>query len=136
MKGAPAIGRVDGKALKVEEIMEKHGLAWTMNYTAQHELAMMHEPLFRMRKGEHVTLKMINNTDYEHPMHLHGHFFRVLALNDVPTKLREWRDTVMIDPRGSCDIAFVAENVGEWMLHCHILDHAAGGMMGTVVVEG
>jgi FtsP/CotA-like multicopper oxidase with cupredoxin domain len=136
VKGAPAIGKVDGKALDIEEIMARHGLAWTMNYTAQHEHAMMHEPLFRMRKGEHVTVKMINNTDFEHPMHLHGHFFRVLALNDVATRLREWRDTVMIDPRGSCDIAFVAENVGEWMFHCHILDHAAGGMMGTVVVEG
>jgi FtsP/CotA-like multicopper oxidase with cupredoxin domain len=69
-------------------------------------------------------------------MHLHGHFFRVLALNDVPTRHREWRDTVMLDPRGSCDIALVAENPGEWMFHCHILDHAAGGMMGTLVVEG
>jgi FtsP/CotA-like multicopper oxidase with cupredoxin domain len=98
--------------------------------------AMMHEPLFRMRKGEHVTLKMINNTEFEHPMHLHGHFFRVLALNDAPSRLREWRDTVVIGPRGNCDIAFVAENPGEWMFHCHILDHAAGGMMGTVVVEG
>ena len=136
VKGAPAIGKVDGKALKVEEIMERHGLAWTMNYTAQHEHAMMHEPMFRMRRGEHVTLKMINNTDFEHPMHLHGHFFRVLALNDVATRHREWRDTVMLDPRGSCDIALVAENPGEWMFHCHILDHAAGGMMGTVVVEG
>jgi FtsP/CotA-like multicopper oxidase with cupredoxin domain len=136
VSGAPAIGNVDGKVLKVEEIMEKHGLAWTMNYSAQHEHALMHEPLFHMRKGEHVTLKMINNTDYEHPMHLHGHFFRVLALNDAPTRLREWRDTVTIGPRGTCDIAFVAENVGEWMFHCHILDHAAGGMMGTVVVEG
>ncbi len=134
--GEPAIGRVDGQALKVDDIMKKHGLAWTMNYTAQQEHAMMHEPLFRLRRGEHVTLKMMNNTDYEHPMHLHGHFFRVLRLNDVNTRLREWRDTVMIDPRGSVDIAFVAENVGEWMFHCHILDHAAGGMMGTVVVEG
>ena len=134
-QGTPAIGRVDGQSLDVEEIARRHGLTWTMNYTAQHEHAMLHEPLFRMRRGEHVTVKMINNTDFEHPMHLHGHFFRVLALNDVATRRREWRDTVMIDPRGSCDIAFVAENVGEWMFHCHILDHAAGGMMGTVVVE-
>ena len=40
------------------------------------------------------------------------------------------------DPRPDMlDIAFVAENVGEWMFHCHILDHSAGGMMGTIVVE-
>jgi FtsP/CotA-like multicopper oxidase with cupredoxin domain len=135
LNGAPAIGAVDGKALKVEEIMEKHGLAWTMNYSAQHEHAMMHDPLFHLRKGEHVVLKMINHSDYEHPMHLHGHFFRVLALNDAPNRQREWRDTVVVGPRGSCDVAFVADNEGEWMLHCHILDHAAGGMMGTVVVE-
>ncbi|NJD87617.1 MAG: multicopper oxidase family protein [Betaproteobacteria bacterium] len=134
-QGTPAIGRVDGKALDVEDIARRHGLTWTMNYTAQHEHAMMHEPLFRLRRGEHATVKMINNTDFEHPMHLHGHFFRVLAINDIPTRLREWRDTVVIDPRGSCDIALVADNVGEWMFHCHILDHAAGGMMGTVVVE-
>jgi FtsP/CotA-like multicopper oxidase with cupredoxin domain len=132
--GAPAIAAVDGKAKKVEDIRQEHGLTWTMNYTAQHEHAMMHDPLFYMRQGEHVVLKMINNTLFEHPMHLHGHFFRVLAHNDKPNPLREWRDTVMLGPQGSCDIAFVAENPGEWMLHCHVLDHAAGGMMGTVVV--
>jgi FtsP/CotA-like multicopper oxidase with cupredoxin domain len=48
---------------------------------------------------------------------------------------RVWRDTVMMAPRAEMDIAFVADNVGEWMFHCHILDHAAGGMMGTVMVE-
>jgi len=135
VRGAPAIGQVDGRALKVEDIQARHGLTWTMNYTAQHEHALMHEPLFHMARGEHVLLKMINNTNFEHPMHLHGHFFRVLAHNGKPNPLREWRDTVILGPRGSCDIAFVAENVGEWMFHCHILDHAAGGMMGTVVVD-
>ncbi len=132
--GMPAIGQVDGKALKVEDIRKEHGLTWTMNYSAQHEHALMHEPLFYMRKGEHVQLHMINNTLFEHPMHLHGHFFRVLAINGKPNPLREWRDTVLLGPQGSVDIAFVAENPGEWMLHCHVLDHAAGGMMGTVAI--
>jgi len=132
--GMPAIAAVDGKPMKVEEIRHQHGLTWSMNYTAQHEHAMMHDPLFYMRIGEHVHLKMINNTLFEHPMHMHGHFFQVLAHNDRPNPMREWRDTVMLGPQGSCDIAFVAENPGEWMFHCHILDHAAGGMMGTVVV--
>lgn len=134
--GQPSIGLVDGKALDTRQIMERHGLTWTMNYTAQHEHAQMHEPLFRFRRNEHATLKMINNTEFEHPMHLHGHFFKVLALNDRKLANPVWRDTVNIGPRGSCDIAFVAENVGEWMFHCHILDHAAGGMMGTIAIEG
>ena len=78
---------------------------------------------------------MLNHTDFEHPMHMHGHFFKVIAIDDKKLEVPLWRDTVMIGPKGSADIAFVAENVGEWMFHCHILDHAAGGMMGTVMVE-
>jgi FtsP/CotA-like multicopper oxidase with cupredoxin domain len=135
MRGAPVVGKVDGKSVNIHEIMERNGLAWTMNYTAQHEHALMHEPLLYLRKGEHVTLHLINETDFAHPMHLHGHFFRVLALNGRQLKKPEWRDTVMMGPRESIDIAFVAANVGEWMFHCHILDHAAGGMMGTFAVE-
>jgi FtsP/CotA-like multicopper oxidase with cupredoxin domain len=135
MRGAPVIGNVDGQPTKTQEMMEKYGLAWTMNYTAQHEHAQMHEPLFSVRKGEHILLHMINSTDFAHPMHLHGHFFKVLAINGQQTRFQEWRDTVLMNPRDSMDVAFVADNPGEWMFHCHILDHAAGGMMGTIAVE-
>ena len=135
MRGAPLIGMIDGKPTKIQELMQKHELAWTMNYTAQHEHALLHEPFLHLRRGEHVVLRMLNETGYWHPMHLHGHFFRVVALGGKPTVPREWRDTVMMAPRGSLDIAFVADNPGEWMFHCHILDHAAGGMMGTIAVE-
>lgn len=135
MRGAPVIGMVDGKPARIQDIMAKQGLAWTMNYNAQHEHALMHEPLLHLSKGEHVILHMINETDFAHPMHLHGHFFRVLAIDGVATPHREWRDTVIMAPRQAIDVAFVADNPGEWMYHCHILDHAAGGMMGTIIVE-
>ncbi len=134
--GKPAIGLVDGKPRKLPEIMASEGLSWTMNYTAQHEHAQMHMPLLTARKGEHVLLKMINETEFEHPMHLHGHVFRVVRVNGRPTRHREWRDTVMVGPRASVEVAFVADNPGEWMFHCHILEHAVGGMMGTLVVDG
>ena len=135
MRGTPVIGKVDGKPSRIQEIMAREGLAWTMNYNAQHEHALMHEPLLHLSKGEHVILHMMNETDFIHPMHLHGHFFRVLAVNGVASPHREWRDTVIMGPRQSIDVAFVADNPGEWMYHCHILDHAAGGMMGTIMVE-
>jgi FtsP/CotA-like multicopper oxidase with cupredoxin domain len=133
--GKPAIGMIDGKPSPVADIMKKHNLYWTMNYQAEHEHSLMHTPLFHFKHNEHVVLKMVNETEFEHPMHLHGHFFRVLKVNDQPSPHREWRDTVMVAPKGSVDVAFVADNLGEWMFHCHILEHAAGGMMGTVVVE-
>ena len=135
MRGAPVVGMVDGKATRIHEVMAKHGLAWTMNFNAQHEHALMHEPLLYLQKGEHVILHMVNETDFAHPMHLHGHFFRVLSVNGVDNPLREWRDTVMMGPRQTVVVAFVADNPGEWMYHCHILDHAAGGLMGTLVGE-
>ena len=45
MRGTPVIGMVDGKPARIQDIMAKQGLAWTMNYNAQHEHALMHEPL-------------------------------------------------------------------------------------------
>jgi FtsP/CotA-like multicopper oxidase with cupredoxin domain len=135
MRGAPVIGKIDGQPAKINELMEKHGLAWTMNYSAQHEHALMHDPMLGFRQGESVLLHLINETDFAHPMHIHGHFFKVLAVNGVRTRFQEWRDTVLMGPRESVDIAFVADNRGEWMFHCHILDHAAGGMMGTIAVD-
>jgi FtsP/CotA-like multicopper oxidase with cupredoxin domain len=135
MRGAPVIGTIDNRPTKIHEMMEKHGLAWTMNFTAQHEHALMHEPLLQLKKGEHVVLRMINETDFAHPMHLHGHFFRVISVNGRKTRFQEWRDTVLMGPRATVDVAFVADNPGEWMFHCHILDHAAGGMMGTFAVD-
>jgi FtsP/CotA-like multicopper oxidase with cupredoxin domain len=135
MRGAPVVGMVDGKATRIHEIMARQGLAWTMNFNAQHEHALTHEPLLYLQAGEHVILHLINETDFAHPMHLHGHFFRVLAIDGRPTAHREWRDTVLMGARQNMDVAFVADNPGEWMFHCHILDHSAGGMMGTIAVE-
>jgi FtsP/CotA-like multicopper oxidase with cupredoxin domain len=67
-------------------------------------------------------------------MHLHGHAFRVISTNGKPTRLREWRDTVLLPPRERAEIAFVADNPGNWMFHCHVLEHQAGGMMALVRV--
>ncbi len=134
MSGRPVIGLVDGKPVKIQELMEKHGLAWTMNFTARHESALTHVPFLRLAQGEHCLLSMINETGFEHPMHFHGHMFRVVAIEGIAPKYPQWRDTVLVGPRETVDIAFVADNPGEWMFHCHILEHAAGGMMGTIRV--
>jgi FtsP/CotA-like multicopper oxidase with cupredoxin domain len=106
-----------------------------MNYTGQHEHDLMMEPFMHLKVGEHVIMRMINETDFAHPMHLHGHFFRVLSINSKKTPHQEWRDTVVLQPGDTIDVAFVADNEGVWMYHCHILAHAAGGMMGTIAVS-
>ena len=46
----------------------------------------------------------------------------------------QWGDTVLLDPDSQAEIAFVADNPGDWMLHCHVLEHQVTGMMGVVRV--
>ncbi len=67
-------------------------------------------------------------------MHLHGFAFRVLARDGRPSRHREWLDTVLLDPEESVEVAFVADNPGTWMFHCHILEHQMTGMTTVVTV--
>jgi FtsP/CotA-like multicopper oxidase with cupredoxin domain len=111
-----------------------HGSAavWSLNGKAgtNDHAAMMHDaPLFRARRGETVALKIDNRTAWPHAMHLHGHHFRLWERIDGPTPEPFWWDTLVIEPGEIASIAFVAGNPGTWMLHCHMLDHQASGMM-------
>ena len=92
------------------------------------------DPLLWLRRGRSCVLKLVNDTAWPHPIHLHGHAFRVITRNEQPTAHREWRDTVLLMPRERAEIAFVADNPGDWMFHCHVLEHQAGGMMACVRV--
>jgi FtsP/CotA-like multicopper oxidase with cupredoxin domain len=80
-------------------------------------------------------LELANDTAWHHPIHLHGHAFRVLTRNGQATRHREWLDTVMLEPRERAEIAFVADNLGDWMFHCHVLEHQASGMMTCIRVS-
>lgn len=68
-------------------------------------------------------------------LRFHGHSFRVIARNGQPARHREWQDTVLMAPEERVEIAFVADNPGDWMFHCHILEHQAVGMMGVICVD-
>ena len=108
------------------------GMAWSINGVSAsgHDMS----PMLTLKRGSTYILAIKNETAWHHPIHLHGHSFRVIARNGKPTRYREWQDTVLIPPRETADIAFVADNPGNWMLHCHILDHQEGGLMAVVRV--
>ncbi len=114
--------------------MMARGMVWMINGHAVAESDHGHAPLFTLARNQSCVMRFVNDTAWHHPMHLHGHFFRVLSRNGVPTRHREWRDTVLLAPRERAEVALVADNPGDWMLHCHVLDHQAGGMMGTIRV--
>jgi FtsP/CotA-like multicopper oxidase with cupredoxin domain len=92
------------------------------------------DPFLTLDRGRSYVLAMHNDTAWHHPMHLHGHAFRVIARDGQPTRYQEWQDTVLMAPRERVEIAFVADNPGDWMFHCHILEHQAAGMMGVIRV--
>jgi FtsP/CotA-like multicopper oxidase with cupredoxin domain len=112
--------------------MGQDGMAWAVNGVVGRAHAL--DPLMTLERGKSYVLDMLNETAWHHPIHLHGHSFRVVARDGDPTKLREWQDTVLMKPRERVEIAFVADNPGKWMIHCHVLEHAAAGMMSVIRV--
>ncbi|WP_313888776.1 multicopper oxidase family protein [Mycolicibacterium sp. CBMA 226] len=82
-----------------------------------------------VRQGQRVTMTFTNSTAMWHPMHLHGHTFQVLQ----PDGRRGPRkDTLIVLPRQKLTVALVADNPGDWMLHCHNAYHQEAGMMTTL----
>ncbi len=93
------------------------------------------KPSLTFGRGRSVVLTLRNQTAWWHPMHLHGHSFRVLTRNGAATPHRQWRDTVLMAPKDVVEIAFVADNPGDWMLHCHVMDHQMTGLMTVLRVS-
>jgi len=88
----------------------------------------------RVKRGQRIALRFINETGMSHPMHLHGHSFQVIAINGRSLQ-GALRDTVLVPPKTSVTVAFDADNPGIWYLHCHILWHLAAGMATLVQYE-
>ena len=91
---------------------------------------------FVARPGETQIWNLVNTTAWSHPFHIHGFFFQVLDKEGNPVRPLAWKDTVDVPFKSSVRIVvrFDEDRPGSWMFHCHVLDHADGGLMGTVEV--
>ncbi|HKA51790.1 MAG TPA: multicopper oxidase family protein [Candidatus Dormibacteraeota bacterium] len=90
-----------------------------------------------VRKGLFVRLRFVNNTDEYHPIHLHGHVYSVIRKNGRPISGTPVHlDSILVGPHETWEGAFLADNPGLWMLHCHVLVHAAFGLSTMVSYEG
>ena len=78
--------------------------------------------------GMPAVIEVRNLSATEHPFHLHGQVFEVLAIDGVAPPVRLVEDTVNIGLNQTVRLALVADNSGDWMAHCHILPHAHGMM--------
>lgn len=78
-----------------------------------------------IKKGEVLRIKMYNNSMMRHPMHLHGHDFRLINSKGEYSPLK---NVVDIMPMETVTIEFTANQDGDWFFHCHILYHMMAGM--------
>lgn len=131
MMGRMGGARLDGRNVSLQEMM-RLGLGWAVNGV----VGRGHNPppVLSLARGQNCILELVNDTAWPHPIHLHGHFFRVLSRNGAPTLHREWADTVLLAPSERAEVALVADNPGGWMFHCHILEHQVGGMQAVIRV--
>jgi FtsP/CotA-like multicopper oxidase with cupredoxin domain len=88
---------------------------------------------WHFQRGKPVKIRLVNERrafhGMQHPIHLHGQRFLILAVNGVPNENLAWKDTVLVPAGGVVDILLDTANPGEWMLHCHIAEHLSSGMM-------
>lgn len=117
MRGAMMGGRMMGM-----RDMASAGKVWAFNGMADMPVA----PLIQADRGETIRISITNDTAWPHAMHLHGHHFRRIGADNAVGPLR---DTLLMNRGETADIAFVADNPGDWLFHCHMLEHSAGGMM-------
>ena len=107
-----------------EKLSLRTGVKFLINEEAHHR----DRPV---RVGELQVWEVVNDSMMDHPFHLHGFFFQVLSVNGEPPAFRSWEDTVNVPPKARVRIAWMPDDrPGEWMYHCHILEHHAAGMMG------
>jgi FtsP/CotA-like multicopper oxidase with cupredoxin domain len=104
--------------------MTLHGHDWLINDETHHDDAPV-------KVGELQVWHIVNETAMDHPFHLHGFFFQVVAIDGVRVEPTSWEDTVNVAGKQTVTIAFRPDDrPGKWMYHCHILEHHAAGMMG------
>ena len=107
-----------GKPMNINELIQ-HKQIWAFNGIA----GLAEEPLFRVARGNAINLDIENDNSWPHAIHLHGHHF----IDSREPHYR--RDTALFTRGQQGQLKFVADNPGKWLIHCHMIEHQAGGML-------
>jgi len=110
----------------------KPGLWWSINGHLWPDV-----PMFMVDEGDVVVFTIKNSSGAVHPMHLHGHHAVVLSQDGrTATGSPWWVDSLDVEDGETVEIAFLADNPGVWMDHCHNLTHAAQGLIAHLMYSG
>ncbi len=109
-----------GEAMDMRALVDQ-GQVWALNGVA----GLPEAPLFEAARGETVVLNMRNDTAFPHAMHMHGTHFQEILPDGT---FGPHKDTVLMVRGEERAFAFVADNPGKWLIHCHMLSHQTAGM--------
>jgi FtsP/CotA-like multicopper oxidase with cupredoxin domain len=120
------------------------GMNMNYNWFTINGKAFPATPEWVVKPGDVVRVRIVNISNLAHPMHLHGHDFKVVAKDGEPLApaLQQTMNTLNVAPGETYDIVFVANNPGTWVFHCHELHHTEndgvepGGLMQVIRYEG
>jgi len=90
-------------------------------------------PILELKQNQTYVFELVNATPHMHPIHIHGHTFLYLK-SSKKSLPKHFTDTVLLKPKERIHVAFKADNPGDWMFHCHIIEHAETGMMSILRV--
>ncbi len=128
---SPLPSPVRTRTLRLSEAEGPDGPIFLINGEAYPKIT----PL-KARLGETEDWEIINESEMDHPFHLHGFFFQVLERGGAAEPYRAWKDTVNIPAKQALRLRVsFQEHAGGWMYHCHILEHGEWGMMGELEVS-
>lgn len=125
----PLASRPVSRKLAIDLTGDMARYAWTIDNVAWTDALAQSKnyPYLPVKRGERVEITMRNKTMMSHPMHLHGHTFQIVGVDQRRFE-GAMRDTILVTPRTSVTVAFDANNPGWWFFHCHNLYHLAAGM--------
>jgi FtsP/CotA-like multicopper oxidase with cupredoxin domain len=122
----------DGRVVDLaDSLCLAQGTFWTLNGKAwpDRDHSKLPPPLFTFKRGEKVILDIANTTSRTHPIHIHGHTMTLLSASLLARPMHR-ADTVLVLPNERVSVGFIADNPGNWMIHCHVIEHQETGMMG------
>lgn len=106
-----------GRKMSIQELIQEKQI-WALNGVA----GFAESPLFKVERGTAVSLQVDNDTAWPHAMHVHGHHFIDGRQPGI------WRDTALLARGEKAELKYIADNPGKWLIHCHMIEHQAGGM--------
>ena len=113
---------------KPPSLWQINGQAWDIT-----DKTCADRPIAKLEKGKSYIFELKNMTQYQHPIHLHGMSFKVIASNRH-TVIPYFTDTYLLGKNERARVALVADNPGVWMFHCHVIDHMETGLMAAIEV--